>query len=119
MGPGQVMLLRGDVKDAGQRLSFVVHPGEEGAVSKVREYDLYTPLDSARQQFLAPAIINLVESRRWQKQLGAVEHEVLRLEFARAMSSLGLRGLGFSLCGLARGGTTHDRSVQTRDLAAV
>ena len=47
------------------------------------------------------------------------EYEELRIEFSRAVSRLGPRGLGFSLYGLRHEGASHDRSVKTRKLAAV
>jgi hypothetical protein len=118
MGPAQVVLPRAGAAGAARWMTVVVYPEEELTLSKVRECDHSDPLDLERQQFLVPAVERLVAVRRGEQGSWHVEYEQLRIEFAKAISRLGLRGLGFSLCGLRNGGSSHDRSVTSRELAA-
>ncbi len=81
-------------------LSFIVCPEESERPNKVNEYDHSVPLDLPRQQLVVPALLALKQQRLGADKLWLFQYTTLSQEFSRAISTLGLDGVGLSLYGL-------------------
>ncbi len=105
--------------ERGLWLTLVVYPEKERVASKTKKHDLSLPLDLERHRLMVPVVARLVAQRRGELLLWPMEHESLTIEFACAVSRLGLRGLGFSLYAVRHGGASHNRSAKSRDSTEV